>query len=89
MRTTLTLDDKLAKALKKVAHDSGKSFKEVVNQTVRAGLAAENAPPQPKPYRVKPTKLGGVLPGINLDKALQVAESLEDEEIARKIELRK
>ena len=89
MRTTLTLDDKLAKALKKLAHDSGKSFKEVVNQTVRAGLAAENAPSKPKPYRVKPTKLGGVLPGINLDKALQIAERLEDEEIARKIELRK
>ena len=89
MRTTLTLDDKLAKSLKKLAHDSGKSFKEVVNQTVRAGLAAQEAPPKPKPYRVKPSRLGGALAGIDLDKALLVAERVEDEEIARKIELRK
>ncbi len=88
MRTTMTLDDELAKALKKLAHDSGKSFKEVVNRTVCAGLGMEKAP-KPKPYTVKPTKLGGVLPGVNLDKALQIAERLEDEEIARKIELRK
>ncbi len=89
MRTTLTLDDELAKALKKLAHDSGKSFKEVVNQTLRAGLATNSAPPKPKPYRVKPTKLGGVVPGINLDKALQIADRLEEEETSRKIELRK
>ncbi len=89
MRTTLTLDDKLAKALKKLAHDSGKTFKEVVNQTLRAGLVAENAPPKPKPYKVKPVKLGGVQPGINLDKALQIADAIEDEEIIRKLELRK
>jgi hypothetical protein len=29
------------------------------------------------------------LPGVNLDKALEIAERLEDEEITRKIELRK
>ncbi len=89
MRTTMTLDDELAKAIKKLAHDSGKSFKEVVNHTLRAGLEAQNAPPKPKPYRVKPTKLGGVLRGVNLDKALHIAERLEDEEINRKIEPRK
>jgi hypothetical protein len=89
MRTTLTLDDKLAKALKTLAHDSGRSFKEVVNQALRSGLTAENAPPKPKPYKVKPARLGGVLPGFNLDKALQIADRLDDEELARKIELRK
>ncbi len=85
----MTLDDKLAQALKKLAHDSGKTFKEVVNQTLRAGLSAESAPPKPKPYRVKPAKLGGVQPGINLDKALQISDAIEDEEIVRKLELRK
>ena len=89
MRTTLTLEDKLAKALKKLAHESGMTFKEVVNQTLRAGLAADNALPKPKPYKVKPAKLGGVQPGINLDKALQIADAIEDEEIVRKLELRK
>ena len=89
MRTTLTLDDKLAKALKELAHDTGKSFKEVVNEILHAGLVAKNAPPKQKPYKVKPAELGGALPGINLDKALFIADAIEDEEIARKLALRK
>ena len=89
MRTTLTLEDDLARELKKLSHDSGESFKDVVNRALRAGLAAQNAPPKSKPYRVRQTKLGGVVPGIELDKALALADRLEDEEISRKIELRK
>ncbi len=89
MRTTLTLDDRIAKALKALAHDSGKPFKQVLNETLQAGLAAREAPPRARPYRVKPASLGGVLPGVDLTKALRLAGSLEDEEIARKLELRK
>jgi hypothetical protein len=33
--------------------------------------------------------LGGVTPGVDLDKALRLAEALEDEAIARKLEMRK
>ena len=39
MRTTLTIDDHLARALKERAHRSGKPFKQIVNETLRAGLA--------------------------------------------------
>jgi hypothetical protein len=88
MRTTLTLDDRIAKALKALAHRSGKPFKQVVNETLQAGLTAGGAP-KPKPYRVKPASLGGVMPGFDIDKALRLAAALEDEEIARKLELRK
>ena len=89
MRTTLTIDDRIAKALKVLAHRTGVSFKETVNETLRAGLAAREAPPKARPYRLRPTSLGGVFPGIDLTKALRLAASLEDEEIARKLELRK
>lgn len=88
MRTTLTIDDAIAEALKDLAHRSKKPFKEVVNETLRAGLTARRAP-KPKAYRMKPASLGGVLPGINLDKALALADALEDQEIAAKIERRK
>jgi hypothetical protein len=88
VRTTLTIDEQIAKALKALAHRSGKSFKQVLNETLRAGLVAREAPPK-RPYRIKPASLGGVLPGVDLTKALQLAASLEDEEIARKLELRK
>jgi len=89
MRTTLTIDDDLGKALKEMAFRTEASFKAVVNTTLRAGLAAGEAPPGPKRYRLTPASLGGVRPGIDLDKALQVAEDLEDLEIGRKLEQRK
>jgi hypothetical protein len=88
MRTTLTLDDRIAKALKALAHRSGKPFKQVVNETLQAGLAARESP-RPKPYRVKPVSMGGVHPGVDLTKALRLAAALEDEEIARELELRR
>jgi hypothetical protein len=88
MRTTLTLDDQLARELKEVAHKTGKSFKEVVNETLHNGLRPKRAP-VPKPYRLETVSLGGVRPGINLDKALSIADAIEDEEIARKLEMRK
>jgi plasmid stability protein len=88
MRTTLTIDDATAKALKDLAHRSNRSFKEVVNEILRAGLSAGRAR-MAKPYRVKPASLGGVAPGIDLDKALALADALEDQETAAKIERRK
>lgn len=88
MRTTLTLDPDVALALRKLARESQRSFKAVVNEAIRAGLARAQ-PPRRRRYRLKPQSLGGVLPGFNLDKALQLAATLEDEGIARKLEMRK
>lgn len=89
MRTTLTLDEQIARALKSAAHRSGKPFKQVVNETLRAGLVAGQASGRARPYRVKPASLGGVLPGVDLGKALRLADALEDQEIARELALRK
>jgi len=88
MRTTLTLDDRLAKALKALAHRTGKPFKQVVNETLQKGLAAAETP-KPRPYRLTPVALGGPMPGVNIDKALRLSAALEDDEIARELDLRK
>jgi hypothetical protein len=88
MRTTLTIDDGIARTLKELAHRSGKPFRQVVNETLRAGLGATGAR-RSKPYRVKPAALGGVLPGVNLDKALALADAIEDQELMTKMQLRK
>ena len=79
MRTTLTIDYQLATALKDVAHQSNKSFKEVVNETLRAGLEAKKTSGKARPYRLKPVSMGPVGSKFNLDKALQLADALEDE----------
>ena len=89
MRTTLTLDDDIAAALKETAYKTGRSFKTAVNETLRAGLAALESPPKRKRYRLEPASLGDTRPDVNLDKALHLAEILEDEAIVRKLELRK
>jgi hypothetical protein len=82
------IDDAIAKALKDLAHRSNKPFKHVVNETLRAGLSAPGVR-KSKRYKVKPAALGGVSPGIKLDKALALADAIEDQELASKMQLRK
>ena len=89
MRTTLTIEDGTAAQLREIAHRSGKSFKAVVNDALRAGIANDRIATRRKQYRLKPVSLGAVVGPYDLDKALQLADRLEDEEIVRKLELRK
>jgi hypothetical protein len=75
MRTTLTLDDDVAKMLEKEVRRTGDSFKQVVNETLRVGLAAAKQPPR-KPFVVKPWNLG--LPPF--EKVEELLEYLEGPE---------
>jgi hypothetical protein len=84
----LTLDADVSAELKRLARRTGRPFKELVNATLRAGLRVRSAP-RSRRYRMTPSSLGGVAPGIDLDRALRLAGSLEDEAIARKLELQK
>ncbi|PWR00707.1 DUF2191 domain-containing protein [Leucothrix pacifica] len=88
MRTTLTIDDALAEALKKKAYETGKSFKQIVNETLLNGLSG-GEPQQAKLYQLKTMRMGTVSAGYNLDKALDLADELEDMAIKAKLELRK
>lgn len=87
MRTTVTLDPDVAAKLKEATRTRGISFKEALNSSIRRGLEAGERT-RGTPYRVRTAKLGA-RPGVNLDKALRLAGELEDEEILRKMALRK
>ena len=89
MRTTLTIDDDVARALKRRAQETGRSFKALVNEALRAGLEETASEPLRRPYRLEPVAMGQVTNGYDMDKALVIAGSLEDEELTRKLELRK
>ena len=89
MRTTLTIDDDLAATLKEASRRSGKPFKQLLNETLRAGLQAQQAPPKAKRCRIRPRSLGGVVPRVDLDKALRLADALEDDAIADELEARR
>jgi hypothetical protein len=86
MRTTVTLDPDIAAHLKKLAEERNVSFKEILNSTIRAGLAAGRHPA--RPYRLQTARLG-LRPGLDLDRALRLAAAMEDDEIVRKLEMRK
>ncbi len=88
MRTTLTIDDDLVQRLKELAHRTGQPFKEVVNRALRAGIENERRPPRHQSIRVRTFQMGSPA-GDNFDKALQIASELENEEIVRKVMLRK
>lgn len=89
MRTTLTLDDDLAAELKKLAYEQDRSFKEVVNEAIRSGLRAARAPSRARRYRIEPVDMGVARPGIDLVRALRLADALEDSSIAGELEARK
>jgi hypothetical protein len=86
MRTTVTLDPDVAARVKEVARERGVSFKEALNSSLRRGLGAAEGTVEP--YRT-PSRPLGLRRGVDLDKALQLSARLEDEELVRKLELRK
>ena len=88
MRTTLTIDDDLVRELREKAYKTGSPFKEVVNKVIRVGLKEIDNQTPSKPYKCKSYSLG-YPPSADLDHALDLADRLESEEIARKLSLRK
>jgi hypothetical protein len=87
MRTTVTLDPDVAARLKETARRGGISFKEALNSTVRRGFDRGDVKSQP--FRLPPPQRLEARPGVNLDKALQLAGELEDTETMRKLQLGK
>lgn len=73
MRTTLTIDDDIARKLKERARREKKSFKETVNETLQRGLGSTNPPPD---FVVAPHDSGFVA-GIDPKRLNQLADELE------------
>ena len=73
-RTTITLDDDVSAKLKASMRKSGKSFKETVNETLRAGFVAR--PAKRKPFKIRTFNMG-LKPGYNLDKPWDLIEEID------------
>lgn len=86
MRTTVTLDADVAKALQDRMRERGSGFKETVNAALRSGLRADA--PSTVSYSI-PVFDSEIRPGVDLDKALALAAAFEDDEILRKINVGK
>jgi len=77
MRTTLTLDEDVAARLKSEARRSGRSFRDVVNDTLRRGFASRRPAGVREPFRVAARDLGGLHPGLSLDNIGDLLEQIE------------
>jgi hypothetical protein len=83
MRTTVTLDPDVVRLLEEEKARQRKSFKEVVNDAIRRGLARQVKSSSSKPFRVSPHRTT-LRPGIDAGKLDHLSDELEDEEVLRK-----
>lgn len=70
--------------LEEEAHRQRKSFKQVVNDALRRGLAPRAAGRPPPRYRVRPHKTT-LRPGIDAGSFNKLADELEDEEVVARM----
>jgi hypothetical protein len=77
MRTTLTLEDDVARKLEEEQRRTQRSFKDVVNDALRVGLALAGRPQQAEPFVVQPHSCGGVRAGIDPNRLNQLLDDLE------------
>ena len=80
MRTTITLTPEAEALVKKAMAQRKLSFKEVVNEAILRGLAADRRQHE---FHTKTHSMGR--PRINLDKATQVAGELDTQDFLRKM----
>jgi hypothetical protein len=81
MRTTLTLDEDVARLVDETVHRERRSMKQVVNDALRQALAPRVA--RHEPYRLVPHQ-SAVRPGFDPAGFNRLADELEDEAVIGK-----
>jgi plasmid stability protein len=79
IRTTVTLDDDVAARLKRESQTRGSSFRDTLNETLRAGLLAADNKPRRRTLKIKPVHMG-YRPGLNYDNIESLIEYGEGEQ---------
>lgn len=77
MRTTISLDDDVAAKLRAEVRKSGRPFKQVVNETLRSGFAAQTQVEKLPPFKIQEHELFRLRPGFNYDKVEDVFDQLD------------
>jgi Ribbon-helix-helix protein, copG family len=77
VRTTVTLDEDVAAKLTSLARRTGRAFRDVLNDTLRRGLARPVGSPPREPFAVKARDMGGLRPGLALDSIADLIEQAE------------
>lgn len=80
MRTTVTLDPDARLLVERAMRERGVSFKQAVNDAIRAGLGAD---PATRRRYTTPRQLGPAR--VDLTHALRLAADLEDDALSRRL----
>jgi hypothetical protein len=78
VRSTVTLDPDTRMLVERAMRERGLSFKEAVNEAIRAGLGSSAARRYTTPRELGPAR-------VDLTKALEIAGQLEDDALARRL----
>jgi hypothetical protein len=76
----VTLDPDTAELLRRRMHERHITFKEALNDAIRTGLGQ---PARSEPFRTRTRSMG--TSAVNLDRALQIAAEIEDDELIRRM----
>ena len=79
MRTTVTLDPDTEHLVRRAMKERGVSFKTALNDAIRRGAAQTGT----EPFTTQTASLG--VPTVSIDRALQLAADLEDDELLRRL----
>ena len=79
MRTTVTLDPDVEQIIRRRMRERRQSFKEALNDAIRSTTTASDR----RPFRTEPAAMGESQ--VNLDRALQLAGDVEDDDLLRKL----
>jgi hypothetical protein len=77
MRTTLTLDEDVAAKLRAESRRAGRPFREIVNETLRRGLASRRVASQRQSFKITARDLGDLKPRLSLDNVAELVEHVE------------
>jgi hypothetical protein len=72
----MTLDDDVRQKIEEHMQQSGKSFKDTVNEALRVGLSATDVLAKVPPLRIQPRALG-LKHGLSYDNVTELLEQIE------------
>lgn len=81
----MTLDEDVAQEIRQRMRERGTGLKQTINDLIRRGLRSADSV---EPYET-PTFAMGARSDLDLDRALALSASMEDEELLHKLDLRK
>ena len=85
MRTTVTLEDDVATELERIAFESRKSFKSVINELLKRALREAKKPAVDLPFFMAPHYSGGLIDGLEWSDLKKIDQEQEFEHMVQKL----